>query len=171
MSHPGPAGVSMCMRTEWDVIVVGGGLAGLTAAATASQPGARVRGTGGPRPGGRARTVEREGFTLNMGAHALYVAGPGSKVLGSLGITPEGAPPPLRRYRAADRRDPARPADRARVRCSGPARSGARSKAQLAGLLVRVPRIKRGHAWPARRWPSGWRRAGSVPMPKPCSGR
>jgi len=129
------------MRTEWDVIVVGGGLAGMTAAASASQSGARVVVLEAHHPGGRARTVEREGFILNMGAHALYVAGPGSKVLGSLGITPEGAPPPLRRYRAATAgTQHVLPTGAGSLLRTGAV--GARSKTQLAGLLVRVPRTK-----------------------------
>ncbi len=129
------------MRTEWDVIVIGGGLAGLAAAASASQAGARVLTVEAHQPGGRARTVQREGFTLNMGGHALYAAGPGSKVLRSLGITPQGAPPPLRLYRAStggvQHVLPTGAGSLLRTGAVGP-----RSKAQLAALLVRVPRIK-----------------------------
>lgn len=129
------------MRTEWDVIVIGGGLAGLAAAASASQAGARVLTVEAHQPGGRARTVQREGFTLNMGGHTLYAAGPGSKVLRSLGITPQGAPPPLRLYRAStggvQHVLPTGAGSLLRTGAVGP-----RSKAQLAALLVRVPRIK-----------------------------
>jgi len=128
-------------RNEWDVIVVGCGLAGMSAAATASQAGARVLVLEAHRPGGRARTAEREDFTLNMGAHALYKAGPGSRVLHSLGITPVGAPPPLRRYRAliagTQHVLPTGPGSLLRTRALGN-----RSKAQLAELLVRLPRMR-----------------------------
>jgi phytoene dehydrogenase-like protein len=129
------------MRTDWDVIVVGGGLAGMSAAATASRAGARTIVLEAHQPGGRARTVEREGFTLNMGAHALYNTGAGTGVLRSLGITPLGAPPPLRRYRAMT-------AGTQHILPTGPGsllRTGAvgtRGKIQLAKLLARVPRIK-----------------------------
>ncbi len=88
------------MRSEWDVIVVGGGLAGLTAGATAAKAGARVMVLEAHGTGGRARTVQREGFTFNMGAHALYAGGVGARVLRDLGVTPRGAAPPLARYRA-----------------------------------------------------------------------
>jgi protoporphyrinogen oxidase len=57
-----------------EIAVIGGGLAGLTAAAYLSNsPG--VRGTlfeRSPQWGGRAFTYEKEGFTLNYGAHAIY---------------------------------------------------------------------------------------------------
>ena len=77
------------------VTVIGGGLAGLTAAATAARAGAAVtvheaRDT----IGGRARTREDSGFLLNEGAHALYANGAGAYVLRNLGIQPRGGTPP-----------------------------------------------------------------------------
>ena len=129
------------MTTDADVIVVGAGLAGLTAAAAARQAGRRVLVVEAHLPGGRARTVEREGFTLNMGAHALYRNGAGTKVLAALGITPEGAAPPLAHYRALA-------GGTLHVLPTGPASLlrtgvvGARSKAQLVGLLGRLPRLR-----------------------------
>ena len=113
----------------------------MSAAATASRAGARAIVLEAHQPGGRARTVEREGFTLNMGGHALYNAGAGTPVLRSLGITPLGAPPPLRRYRAMA-------GDVLHILPTGPGsllRTGAvspRAKVQLARLLLRVPRIE-----------------------------
>jgi RNA polymerase sigma-70 factor (ECF subfamily) len=84
---------------ERDVIVVGGGLAGLTAAATTAAGGASSLVLEAHQPGGRARTTERDGFVFNLGAHALYRSGAGVEVLRSLGIRPVGSPPPTRRYR------------------------------------------------------------------------
>jgi phytoene dehydrogenase-like protein len=131
----------MVMSTDWDVIVVGGGLAGLTAGATAARTGRRVLVLEAHQPGGRARTVERDGFVLNMGGHALYAGGPGMGVLRQLGIVPQGAPPPLARYRAvAGGRDHVLPTDVATL-----LRTGAlsrRSKLQLAKLLALLPRLK-----------------------------
>lgn len=87
------------MRTDWDVIVVGAGLAGLAAGVTAAQAGADVLVVDAHEPGGRARVLARDGFVFNMGAHALFKHGPGWEVLHALGITPVGASPDLRRYR------------------------------------------------------------------------
>lgn len=76
------------------VIVVGGGLSGLAAAATAARAGARVELLeAGSRLGGRARTVEYEGCALNLGPHALYGGGPAERVLRGLGVRPAGRTP------------------------------------------------------------------------------
>ncbi|WP_141333784.1 FAD-dependent oxidoreductase [Paenibacillus sp. tmac-D7] len=56
------------------VAIIGGGLAGLTAAAYLSEQ-AGIRGVlfeRSPQLGGRAFTYEKAGFTLNYGAHAIY---------------------------------------------------------------------------------------------------
>jgi protoporphyrinogen oxidase len=56
------------------VAIIGGGLAGLTAAAYLSET-ENVEGIlfeRSPQLGGRAFTYEKEGFTLNYGAHAIY---------------------------------------------------------------------------------------------------
>ncbi len=50
-----------------DVAVVGGGLAGLVAAATAARSGASVTLFDARDPGGRARSVNKQGFVLNEG--------------------------------------------------------------------------------------------------------
>jgi 2-polyprenyl-6-methoxyphenol hydroxylase-like FAD-dependent oxidoreductase len=130
-----------CMESaaDWDVIVVGAGLAGLCAAATARQAGSRVVVLEAHGPGGRARTVERDGFVLNMGAHALYRHGAGIRVLAKLGVVPTGAAPPLGRYRAlAGGRLHALPTGPGSLFRTGVV--GSRSKAQLARLLGTLPR-------------------------------
>lgn len=79
-----------------DVVVVGGGLAGLVAAIYAANSGARVvllEAMG--RAGGRARTDHRDGISFNQGPHALYERGHGSAVLQQLGIDPSGGRPGL----------------------------------------------------------------------------
>jgi phytoene dehydrogenase-like protein len=125
--------------TDWDVIVIGAGLAGLCAATTAQRTGSRVVVLEAHGPGGRARTVERHGFVLNMGAHALYRHGVGTRVLAALGVVPMGEAPPLTRYQALS-------GGRLQMLPTGPGpllRSGvigARSKVQLAWLLGTLAR-------------------------------
>lgn len=85
------------MRSDRNhVVVIGAGLAGLAAAATAARAGAAVTLLDSRSPGGRARTDNKDGFLLNQGPHALYKGGPGRKVLARLGLRPSGHNPPLR---------------------------------------------------------------------------
>jgi len=81
-----------------DVVIVGGGLAGLTAAAFAARGGRSVvLFDKAARLGGRATTDNRDGYLFNRGAHAFYPGGPGAAVLAELGITFEsGSPKHLR---------------------------------------------------------------------------
>ncbi len=91
----GETGESTGRRTV-DVVVVGGGLAGLTAAATASGAGRSVVVLDG-HPGANRAATERAGrFLFNRGAHALYRKGAGRPVLARLGVSIRGARPPLR---------------------------------------------------------------------------
>lgn len=79
---------------ETDVIVVGGGLAGLAAAAYLGRAGRRVLlFEKADAPGGRARTLTLDGFHLNLGPHAIYRGGPGIGTLRELGVTLSGASP------------------------------------------------------------------------------
>jgi glycine/D-amino acid oxidase-like deaminating enzyme len=80
-------------ETHRPVVVVGAGLAGLAAAATAARAGAPVLVLEARSPGGRARTDVQEGFRLNRGPHALYRGGAGRAVLGRLEIRPAGHMP------------------------------------------------------------------------------
>jgi phytoene dehydrogenase-like protein len=80
--------------TQWDVVVVGAGLAGLVAGASAAGTGAKTLILDGHGPGGRASTDERGAYRFNRGAHALYRGGPAEAVLDRLGVTVEGADPP-----------------------------------------------------------------------------
>jgi phytoene dehydrogenase-like protein len=82
-----------------DVVVIGGGLAGLAAATTAARAGASVVLLDARNLGGRARSARRDGFTLNEGAHALYRNGGGWAVLEGLGVHPRGAAPNSAVYR------------------------------------------------------------------------
>ena len=115
-----------------DVAVIGGGLAGLTAAATAAKAGATVAVVDGRSLGGRARSVGRDGFTLNEGAHALYRGAGGWAVLESLGVVPRGVTPSAETYRTVWDGEIARLPAGARSILSSRL-LGMRSKLKLAG--------------------------------------
>lgn len=77
-----------------DVAVIGGGLAGLTAATLLARAGRRVlvfeksRGLGG-----RAVTHSHGDYRFNIGPHALYKAGPAMTILRELGVHFTGGTP------------------------------------------------------------------------------
>ncbi|MGD9752225.1 MAG: FAD-dependent oxidoreductase [Acidimicrobiia bacterium] len=89
-----------------DVAVIGGGLAGVVAAAVAARAGATVllceqR----SRLGGRGETARQQGFHLNVGPHALYVQGAAAQLARRLEVPLPGGPPALEQPmgRVADR--------------------------------------------------------------------
>src|SRR5438270_294016 len=82
------------MDERYDVVVVGAGLAGLAAAATAAGAGASTLVLDGHHPGGRASTDQRGRYRFNRGPHALYQGGEATAVLARLGVTAAGAAPP-----------------------------------------------------------------------------
>jgi phytoene dehydrogenase-like protein len=88
------------MRADWDVIVIGAGLAGLAAGATATRAGAAALVLEAHVPGGRARVTTRDGFVFNRGLHALYQALAG----GGLHLLP-ASPDSLRRTTLLGRAD------------------------------------------------------------------
>jgi phytoene dehydrogenase-like protein len=82
--------------SEVDVVVVGGGVAGMVSAAFAAESGASVLLVEAASEfGGRARTRIVSGYHFNQGAHALYRDGFLDKALQDLGITAAGRPPAL----------------------------------------------------------------------------
>ncbi len=123
-----------------EVIVVGGGLAGLAAAAWVARSGRPVTVLEGRRRlGGRATTERKDGFWLNQGPHALYRGGPGEAVLNELGVPLRGGRPPVKGRLVFD--------GRLRLAPAGPAsllRSGAltsREKLEIGRLLATLPKI------------------------------
>lgn len=82
------------MDEAWDVAVVGGGLSGLAAATYLGRKGLSVVVIEKARElGGRARTTVEQGFSLNLGAHAVYRNGAAWAVLDELSVPRIGGVP------------------------------------------------------------------------------
>jgi len=80
----------------FDVIVIGGGIAGLVAAGFAAEGGAGVLLLeASPTLGGRARTRNVSGYLFNQGAHAFYRDGFLDTALRDLGVAVAGNRPAL----------------------------------------------------------------------------
>jgi phytoene dehydrogenase-like protein len=81
-------------RARTDVIVVGGGLAGLATATYIARAGRTVTlFEKASTVGGRAATHTKNGFHFNLGPHALYRGSYGIKVLNELGVQFTGGVP------------------------------------------------------------------------------
>ncbi|HET6954320.1 MAG TPA: NAD(P)-binding protein [Acidimicrobiales bacterium] len=122
-----------------DVVVVGGGLAGFAAAATAARAGRSVLLLDGHPGANRAATETVGRFRFNKGAHALYRRGAARPVLGRLGVTVSGSRPPIvggrgRRGDVVDRL-PLDPVSVIRTRLVS-----ARGVARLGRVLAGLPR-------------------------------
>jgi len=73
---------------QTEVAVVGGGIAGLTAACFLARGGAEVTiFEKAPTLGGRAATRESGGFLFNRGIHALYTGGAASRTFEEFGVS------------------------------------------------------------------------------------
>ncbi|UJW57605.1 NAD(P)/FAD-dependent oxidoreductase [Bacillus sp. A116_S68] len=59
-------------NSQYDVVIVGGGLAGLTSAAYLAYHGKKVALLERGKLGGRAMTIQLKGYQFNFGAHAIY---------------------------------------------------------------------------------------------------
>ena len=123
-----------------DVAVIGGGLAGLTAALQLARAGRSVTVfERRSRLGGLAVTDRRDGFSFNQGPHAFYKGGAGEDVLSELGVEIRGGTPPVRGSVVIE--------GRAEIGPAGPVtllRTSALSlkdKAGIGKLLATLPRI------------------------------
>jgi phytoene dehydrogenase-like protein len=82
-------------------VVIGAGLAGLTAAATAARARKPVVVVEAHTAGGRACTDEQGGYRFNQGPHALGRGGDAWRILRDLGVPHRGHRPPLHGARVA----------------------------------------------------------------------
>jgi phytoene dehydrogenase-like protein len=124
-----------------DAVVVGGGLAGLIAAAKLAQAGRRViLLEQSKQPGGRAATNSTGGVHFNLGPRALYCHGHAFRVLRELQVPFSGRfPSPgvsLCYYQGREHRLPATLSDLLLTKLLSP-----RDKWRLANLLRRLPHL------------------------------
>jgi phytoene dehydrogenase-like protein len=126
-------------QREADVIVVGGGLAGLAAATYLARGGRAVTlFEQASAVGGRARTREAQGFRLNLGPHAVYNGGEGVQVYRELGIRYSGGVPGAGSYLVRGERLYALPANPLGLLTTD--LLSARDKLALGPALVRIAR-------------------------------
>ena len=71
------------------VVVLGGGIAGLTAAFRRASVGETIVLEAGPRAGGSIRTIREDGFTLECGPNTLRTSEAAERLLVDLGLEPD----------------------------------------------------------------------------------
>lgn len=124
-----------------DVVVVGGGIAGWSAALTAAEGGASVVLLEAHEHGGRARTVVRDGWSHNIGPHALYLHGHLQQLLDQRGIRLAGTLLETRTTRVAVRGElhdvTFGPVGLLRTTALRPA-----ARARVLRLFAKLPRLK-----------------------------
>lgn len=90
----GNEGHGGCDGAVADVVVIGGGLGGLATAAMLARQGRSVTLLEKASSlGGRAATHVRDGFSWNLGPHAVYRGGRGLQILTALGVPVTGGVP------------------------------------------------------------------------------
>ena len=127
-----------------DLVVVGGGLAGLTAAALSAKAGRSVVVLEqASNLGGRAATQVKQGVHFNLGAHALYRRGHAYRIFTELGIAFSGHfPRPGRALLLCKDRDYRMPQGASTLFASR--LLTIREKLRMAGLLGSFQRIEAG---------------------------
>ncbi|WP_062051877.1 NAD(P)-binding protein [Bacillus sp. JCM 19034] len=82
------------MRKQWDVIIIGGGLAGYVAANYLAKGNiSTLMLEKAKEIGGRARTINKNGYLFNLGPHALYKNGKAAAIFKELSINVNGKSP------------------------------------------------------------------------------
>ena len=83
----------------FDVAIVGGGLAGLTASIYLAKAGKKVIVLEkSSQFGGRGMTINKNGICMNLGAHALYRGGAAFITFNELGLNLPGGIPSTKAY-------------------------------------------------------------------------
>ncbi len=132
--------------SDLDCVVVGGGLAGLSAAALVAQAGRSVilfEQAG--EVGGRAATQVRHGISFNLGPHALYFLGDAFQLLRELEVPFTGRVPSPGKSRLLTQ-EGAHPLPRGLVSLVGSRLFSLRDKGRLIRFLATLPRLD-GHAF------------------------
>ncbi|MFA9456508.1 phytoene desaturase family protein [Halalkalibacter sp. AB-rgal2] len=81
-------------KKQWDIIIIGGGLAGYVAANYLAKANLSTLILEKSKEiGGRARTINKKGYLFNLGPHALYRKGKAATILGDLSIELKGRSP------------------------------------------------------------------------------
>jgi oxygen-dependent protoporphyrinogen oxidase len=71
------------------IVILGGGIAGLTAAFRRTSAGETIVLEAGPLAGGSIRTIREDGFTLECGPNTLRTTAAAERLLADLGLEPE----------------------------------------------------------------------------------
>lgn len=125
---------------DTDVIIIGGGLSGLTAAAYLGRGGLSVKLLEkAHRLGGRASTDDHGGALLNRGPHALYRSGQAGRILGDLGIPFSAGSAPLSGWGLSGGALHRLPVGSASLLSTG--LLGWAGKASAASLFARIPQM------------------------------
>ncbi|HYD47537.1 MAG TPA: NAD(P)/FAD-dependent oxidoreductase [Terriglobales bacterium] len=125
-----------------DVVVIGGGLGGLTAAAYLARSGASVTVCEKARGlGGRAATHQEHGFLWNLGPHALYAGSEGIRALRELEVPFRGHKPSATgAYGVYRGRKHALPGGPVSLLITG--LLGVKGKLEIARLLGSLPKLE-----------------------------
>ncbi len=136
-----------------EAVVIGGGIAGLTAAVVLGRAGVKttlVEKSSGL--GGRGATQVKEGYHLNLGAHAFYDGGEAMRVATALGLELKGKKPSAAGRALRDGKSYQIPSSFLSLFFGD--LLGWRDRFQLAGFLSKIPRLRAGEldSFPVRDW-------------------
>ena len=123
-----------------DVVIIGGGLAGLTTATLLARSGKAVTlfEQSSKETGGRARTTVFDGFYFNQGPHALFLTDAGDSVLKEIGIPYTGSIAASKAYLIIDGKKHEVPAEYSRLSGKDNESSGESIDSQFFNSLAKI---------------------------------